>query len=397
MFGFMMMRIIDVTGLCDYFQHTNGQTLGILAQTGGRAALRHIPIIPIEIVITTIMQTENISTSTNEFFPIVSPTGTQIDIPISYDPQTDIYLQLNEADEIQQFYLDNGYVIQRNVIPAALCDDVRTAFNKEVKASSGYFYRQASGLAEKHKFTENNFMLNAVMNFQDLDRKSCGVFQDLGLKILTHPKVKFVLKALIPGEPLIAQTMYFAGNPVTWPHQDKDYLDANQPGAMVAAWVALEDIKPGAGRFYIYPGSHRLDIEKLGRNLNIMLDRNAYVKLVIDTIKKHKLECIAPALQKGDVLFWHGKTIHGSLPTTQPKFSRSSFTAHYMPLARTLLQLQVRQKKLNLRDVNGMKVNFPKDQNVFTNKLIFKVETTFPKLFRTLKSKAIKFHKDKAR
>lgn len=338
---------------------------------------------------------ETISTSTKPFFTIPSPTGTNIDIPVSYDPLTDIYAQLKGPERIRQFYIDNGYVIQRGLIPAELCDGVRRAFKNEVKSNNGFFYRQASGLAEKHKFTDNHFMLNAVMNIQDLDQMAFGTFQYLGLKILTHPNIRSVLSMLIQGEALVAQTMYFEGNPVTWPHQDKEYLDANQPGAMVAAWVAVEDIHPGAGRFYVYPKSHKIDIEKLGRNLNIILDRDAYVQLVIDTINKNGLECVAPALKKGDVLFWHGKTIHGSLTTTQPAFSRSSFTAHYMPLSRTLLQLQVRQKKLKLRDVDGMKVNFPKDQNQFTNKVIFKIETTFPKLFKKIKAGAIRLHKGK--
>src|SRR5690606_27152149 len=107
---------------------------------------------------------------------------------------------------------------------------------------------------------------------------------------------------------------------------------------------------------------------------------------------ERKLVCEAPALKKGDVLFWHGKTIHGSLATTQPEYSRQSFTAHYMPVSRSLLQLQVRQKKLLLREVNGMKVNFPKDQNQPLNKMIFFVETTFPKIFRTVKRRAIELH-----
>jgi phytanoyl-CoA hydroxylase len=186
--------------------------------------------------------------------------------------------------------------------------------------------------------------------------------------------------------------MFFEGNPVTWPHQDKDYLDANKPGAMVAAWIAVEDIQPGAGRFYVYPTSHKMDIEKLGKNLNIMLDRKSYVQLVIDTINKNNLQCHAPALKKGDVLFWHGKTIHGSLETTQPQYSRSSFTAHYMPVSRTLLQLQVRQKQMTLREIDGMKVNFPKDQNKLTRKLIFYIETHFPTLFKKAKLAAIKLH-----
>jgi phytanoyl-CoA hydroxylase len=331
--------------------------------------------------------------TTDDNFQITSPTGTSINVPVDYDPATDVYLKLKEKDEIKQYYIDNGYVVQRNVIPHNLCDDVIAAFKNEVKSSKDFFYRQATGNAERHRFTDHNYMINAVMNFQDLPQKHFGNFQRLGLKVLTHANLKSIINTLIQGEALIAQTMFFEGNPVTWPHQDKEYLDANQPGSMVAAWVALEDIQPGAGRFYVYPGSHKINIENVGKHLNIMLDRDAYVKLVIDTINKNGFTCIAPVLKKGDVLFWHGRTIHGSLPTTQPFFSRASFTAHYMPISRTLLQLQIRQKKLNLRVVNGMKINFPKDQNILSNKLIFLAETNFPTIFKRLKASMIKLHK----
>lgn len=339
------------------------------------------------------METPPPPSLTDATYSILSPSGTLINIPTSYDPEHDVFTHLQTPAEIRQFYAENGFVVRRNVIPAELCDGVRQAFFKEVKNHKGYFYRQASGLAEKHKFTDHHYMLNAVMNIQDLNKKQFGTFQKLGIEILTHPNIRTVLNALIQGEAIVAQTMYFEGNPATWPHQDKDYLDATQAGAMVAAWVALEDIHPGAGRFYVYPGSHKLDIEKLGKNLNIMLDRDAYIKLVKDTIIKKDLECFAPALSKGDVMFWHGKTIHGSLATTQPQYSRSSFTAHYMPLARTLLQMQVREKKLSLREVNGMKMNFPKDQNQLSNKLMFLVETSFPKAFKRVKAAALRMHK----
>jgi ectoine hydroxylase-related dioxygenase (phytanoyl-CoA dioxygenase family) len=45
------------------------------------------------------------------------------------------------------------------------------------------------------------------------------------------------------------------GNPETWAHQDTYCLDAEELGRMTAAWIALEDSHPGAGRFYVYPGS----------------------------------------------------------------------------------------------------------------------------------------------
>jgi len=45
-----------------------------------------------------------------------------------------------------------------------------------------------------------------------------------------------------------------------------DYLDAEEIGRMTAAWVAVEDIAPDAGRFFVYPKSHlsrRLEIGRL--------------------------------------------------------------------------------------------------------------------------------------
>lgn len=333
-------------------------------------------------------------TKTNaDSYPIISPNGQVINIPTDYDPSVDVYSNLRTAEDIRQYYKRNGYVIRRNVIPPELCDEVHAAFKKEVKTHKGLIYRQASASPEKHNLTSHDYMLNAVMNIQDLKTSRFGNFQRLGLEVLTHRNIREALDILMQVEPVLAQTMFFEGNPATWPHQDKDYLDSNQPGAMVAAWIAVEDIKPGAGRFYVYPGSHNIDIEKIGSDVNIILDREAYKKLVVDTINQYNLICTAPALKKGDVLFWHGKTIHGSLPTTQPEYSRSSFTAHYIPDKKSLLQLQVRQKKLILREVNGMKVNFPKDQNLLVNKLVFLIETTFPSLFKKVKRGAIKLHK----
>jgi hypothetical protein len=90
------------------------------------------------------------------------------------------------------------------------------------------------------------------------------------------------------------------------------------------------------------------------------------------------------------VLFWHGDTIHGSLPTTNPAFSRSSYTAHFIARHTRLLQYHLIPKKLNLRKHGDTYVNFPKDQNKLRNQIIFGLETSFPATFRRIKRLAIK-------
>lgn len=159
---------------------------------------------------------------------------------------------------------------------------------------------------------------------------------------------------------------------------------------MTAAWFAMEDIAPGAGRFFVYPKSHLIDMEKNGGNFDIAFNHARYKKLVIDVIRRHGLECRAPALHKGDALFWAAKTIHGSLRTTQPERSRSSITTHYIPDSSRFLQFQSRIRGLSLHSIGGMRVHKPKDLSRPTRRAVFWVETTFPKSFQLAKKVAIK-------
>lgn len=323
-------------------------------------------------------------------YSITAPEGKTIQIPVAVDDTTDIYAQLKTDEQIRKYYDDNGYIVIRNAVPAELCEKAKQAFLREVKPYNDFIYRQASANPEKHKLTEHGYMLNSILNIQDLNRENFPNFQQYGLEILTHPNIRRILKVLMGEEGKIVQTMYFEGNPATWAHQDSYYLDASELGRMVASWVAVEDIAPGAGRFYVYPTSHKIDMEKNGGDFDIAFNHDRYKKLVIDIINKFNLQCIAPALRQGDLFLWHGKTIHGSLSTTQPQYSRSSFTAHYIPQSMDFLQYQSRVKALHLKEINGMQVNCPKDQNELTNQLIMKVETTFPKAFQFAKKLAIK-------
>jgi phytanoyl-CoA hydroxylase len=224
-------------------------------------------------------------------------------------------------------------------------------------------------------------MLNTILNVQSLDRRHFAGFRQAGLDLLTHGNMQRAI-SMILGEPgKLVQSMYFDGNPVTWPHQDTYYLDA---------WVATEDISPGAGRSFVYPKSHLIDMAKNGGDFDIAFHHERYKELVKQVIREQGLVCRAPALSKGDVLFWGAKTIHGSLRTTEPTRSRRSFTAHFIPDRSHFLQFQTRVKPLKTEEVNGMRVHHPKDLSKAANRVVFFVETHFPRTFQTTKRAAIK-------
>ncbi len=323
-------------------------------------------------------------------FSIKSPVNNEIKIPINVDEKDDIYNKLKTATDIRNYYDENGYVVLRNLIPSELCEQAHSFFQTEVKPYNGYLYRQASGNPEQHIFTYHNYMLNSLLNIQDLSTHRFPNFKKLGLSILTHKNVHEAVCTIFGESAKIIQTMYFEGNPATWAHQDTYYLDSSELGRMTAAWVAVEDIQPGAGRFYIYPGSHKIDISQNGGDFDIAFNHLRYKQLVLDIINKYQLECRAPALRKGDVLFWNAKTIHGSLETSQPQYSRSSLTAHYIPASTQHLQYQRQIRSRNLKQIASFQVEHPKEQDKLKNQIILYLETHFPQQFQQLKRIMIK-------
>jgi phytanoyl-CoA hydroxylase len=333
---------------------------------------------------------ENFSTGRN-LYTTKAFNGREVLIPDGVDDASDPYLRLRSEESIRNYYADQGYVVIRGVIPADLCAHARSAYEKEVKGFQRPLYRQTtSGAPEKHRFTSSGFMENSILNVHDLRTNWFPEFKHDALAVLTHQNMQKALKTIL-GEPgQLVQSMYFEGNPATWPHQDTYYLDSEKIGSMVAVWVAVEDIKPGAGRFYIYPGSHKIDIKKNGGDFDIAFNHDRYKKLTASLIESKQLIVEAPALRQGDVLFWNSKTIHGSLPTSQAEYSRSSFTGHYIPESHRFLQFQSRVKSFRSRIINNMRVNHPKDQDNIANRLMLDIETAFPRSFQTMKNVAIK-------
>jgi phytanoyl-CoA hydroxylase len=63
----------------------------------------------------------------------------------------------------------------------------------------------------------------------------------------------------------------------------------------------------------------------------------------------------APALKKGDVLFWNSRTVHGSLETTDERYSRKSLTAHYLPSDLTFGNLFTEKPWVQYKEWDGQR------------------------------------------
>ncbi len=323
-------------------------------------------------------------------FATPAPHGGRIEIPTLPTDESIAYPTMADPDAVRRYYEAEGYVVLRGLIDPASCDAMRSVFAQEIKPFDGYIYRQATAIPERHTITAHGYMLNSILNLHAVDPRAFPSFRRTGSDLITSAPLQGAVRALLSEPGTIVQSMYFEGNPATWAHQDTYYLDSEKLGTMVAAWTALEDIAPGAGRFFVYPRSHLLDLAPNKGQMGIAKNHAAYKKLVIDIIRDNGLECRAPALRKGDVLLWNSKTIHGSMETTQPERSRSSVTSHYIPSSTRFLQFQTRVKPMSLSTVNGMRVHTPKDLASPIQRLVMGVETRFPTAFSTIKKAAVR-------
>ncbi len=285
-----------------------------------------------------------------------TPRGLSVKVPEL--PQEDPSPKFNADDRrsIKTYYDANGYVIVKSLFEADACDQIRRLWDTEIKPSRHFIYRQATARAEKHVFNAQHWVMNPILNLQSVDPKLYPRFRSFATEnILTAKALGETFRTLFGGEnPKIVQSMYFQGNSATWEHQDSYYLDSEKLGAMAAAWIALEDIVASAGRFFVCPRSHQLDLGKQKVGNNIADNHEVYIQSVVAKICEKGLEIRAPLLNKGDVLFWNAWTIHGSLDSQDLEHSRSSITCHAIPDSHRFLQLQTRILPLDLDVVNGI-------------------------------------------
>lgn len=323
---------------------------------------------------------------------LTTPRGLPVQVPEDLAEDKSPRFLASELEAIKSYYQLHGYVVVKSVFSSEVCDTQRGLWEEEVKPFKGFIYRQATAKAEKHELNQNNWVMNPILNLQSVNPTKFPRFRKFATEsILASPALKSLFSTLLGEPPKVVQSMYFEGNSATWEHQDSYYLDSEVPGEMVAAWIAMEDIAPRAGRFFVCPGSHRIKLEEHGATNNIAEHHEVYISSVVEKIAALDLEIRAPALKKGDILFWNSWTIHGSLDSQDTLFSRSSITCHAIPASRRFLQHQYRLMDLKTESVGGTLIYRPKDLRLMRNKLVFALESHFPAAFYKAKKAAVKY------
>lgn len=141
---------------------------------------------------------------------------------------------------------------------------------------------------------------------------------------------------IIQQRPVATQSLYFEYGSCQSLHRDPWFVVTNPIYNMVAAWIALEDIKEDSGPLTYVPRSHRLPYYLTSQN-DIILhnpkndenDKKNTYDFMHGMIKKEGLKVKSFCAKKGQALLWHYSLVHGGSPVINPSLTRKSFVVHF--------------------------------------------------------------------
>lgn len=225
---------------------------------------------------------------------------------------------------------DDGFTIIKNGINIDLVDKVVSDFD--------YW----SSL-EENGFSK--FKKDRVTNFH--------VYSENTKNLVTNNYVNDILKALFNKEQVIYSSLFFREGTSQHYHRDTPHFYTNPIDQYYGVWYALEDININAGPLKYYIGSHKLEVpdghdtfNKIFNNvinkdeINISSDYRCiieYNKVTEDLCKKNNLLSVDQNnyinnVNKGDIIIWHPKLLHGGSDIIDSTLTRYSLVTHNVPI-----------------------------------------------------------------
>jgi ectoine hydroxylase-related dioxygenase (phytanoyl-CoA dioxygenase family) len=144
-----------------------------------------------------------------------------------------------------------------------------------------------------------------------------------------------ILATLLGEAPVLCNSLNFERGSGQPRHIDSLYMTPRTPHALLAAWVAFEDVHPGAGPLAYFPGSHRIPLYTFNDGTHHaaageMADWFDYIDVQLRLRGLREERFLA---RKGDVFVWHADLVHGGSPITDPTRTRGSLVCHYFGAA----------------------------------------------------------------
>jgi ectoine hydroxylase-related dioxygenase (phytanoyl-CoA dioxygenase family) len=218
------------------------------------------------------------------------------------------------SQETRRFYDDNGYVVIKGIFSPEEVVALREHY-MEVRAR-GAHPGDMTGIQPDSNDPLLRYPRMIHMHYWD----------ETSMNWMLDARLREALNALLRDDPLAVQTMMYFKPPGARGqalHQDNYYLRV-KPGTCMAAWMALDPCDEDNGCMQVVPGSHDWPIlcpEKADTSISFT---DVTVPL------PERAAAVPVIMEAGDVLFFNGSIVHGSLPNRTKDRFRRALIAHYI-------------------------------------------------------------------
>lgn len=230
-------------------------------------------------------------------------------------------------------FIDHGWLVWRNAIEPELIDKFAADIANHHK-HPGKFLKTDHGNGRSQLVRSGNkpdrfeSLFDLYVNLQS-SRDVC-----------LHPRIVRFLSLVFDTKPVAFQQLLFQRSNGHQVHQDTSVVAVEEPMLLAASWIALEDVRKGAGELAFYDRSHRLPhylFSDGSKRMNFSIDdQKAYSQDLEQACEQRGMKYQKFMAKKGDVLFWTADLVHRSHPRSLPDgTNRLSCVTHYHPSTTT--------------------------------------------------------------
>ncbi len=277
-----------------------------------------------------------------------------INIPWFEKKSAKIYLNKkkfkNDLNINARHFIENGYVILKNIVDDAQIKKTIIEFNsilksKKYKTNPKYFhYNKNPRIIEGWKIS-NTIKSNSL-----------------------NKKILMFLKKMYESKPIAVSTINFKKGTEQPLHSDYMHFASKPDLYLAGCWIALENINENNGPLIVIPQSHKLkkinldtlDLEIPSTSKEIKKNYTIYENYVKKIIKVKNLKKKKILMNKGDAIIWAANLLHGGGKIINKRSTRFSQVTHYhfqnLKKIYNPCFTKEKLKKFGIRDINKIKI-----------------------------------------
>lgn len=240
--------------------------------------------------------------------------------------------QARLSPEQEAFFFDRGYLVLEGFVAAKDTDMINEAVERCWQDRSIYNPLTISAWTSSPKYTETYLRL--------VDRSARKTPYKLNhLYLYDHAVLSWIMSSplldaatqLLGGTPLLFNGLNMEYGSEQRFHFDTFFMPPRQKHKMVVAWIALEDIKAGAGALRYYERSHLIEpyVFSSGSISAIGEEMPKFDQYIDAELARRGLRPTEFYAKKGDVFLWHSQLYHGGSPIEDRDATRRSMVLHF--------------------------------------------------------------------